>query len=556
MDPTAVAAATLADLLEERRRFALLLGGLDMIDQGIAVMDSDLKLVAANRGVFKLFGYPPEMSRVGTPLADFLRFNAERGEYGEGNVEELVAEQLRRAHQFKAHQFERVRADGTIISIRRTPLPNGGCVTIYTDITQRRAQERLIQERNEELDRRVRERTAALEAANAEQKRLEAALVHAQKMEAVGQLTGGLAHDFNNLLTIVLSNLAVLRERAAKAGLMEFVEPAFNAALKGAGITRRLLAFARRQNLEPRIVEVNSLIANLLSLSRHSLPSSIRILTQPASLTEPASFELHTRVDPEQLEHAILNLVFNARDAMPRGGSLAIHTASRLVHAAEAAEQELKPGRYVEIRVEDTGVGMDQATRSRAFEPFFTSKRFGAGSGLGLSVIYGFAKQSGGAVYITSTPGKGTTVTLLLPASPAASRPKTRQLPGPRPSVTSSRLVLLVEDDADVRKVIRRYLTDIGHMVIEAPAGDEALAIIEDVPELSVLVSDIVMPGAMDGRRLAHLAKQKRPGLRVVLVTGYAAGLDAPGDRHQPFTVLRKPCTKEEIAAAIETAPQ
>jgi CheY-like chemotaxis protein len=386
----------------------------------------------------------------------------------------------------------------------------------------------------------------------------------------VGELTGGLAHDFNNLLTIVISNLAVLRDRAASAGkmqmqfaepalvaaasaaasTMEFVEPALVAALKGVDITRRLLAFARRQRLEPRIVEVNSLIANLLSLSRHSLPKTIRISR------EPAPFELHTRVDPEQLEHAFLNLVLNARDAMPRGGSLVVHSASRLVHQAEAAELELRPGRYVEVHIKDTGKGMDQATISRVFEPFFTTKQFGSGSGMGLPMVYGFVKQSGGAVHISSTPGRGTTVTLLLPASPAPIRRDARHRPGSRPSVGSSRLVLLVEDDFDVRTVIRRQLTDIGHMVIEAPAGDEALAVIDGVPELSVLVSDIVMPGAMDGRRLADLAKQMRPELRVVLVTGYADGLDAHGGRHQSFTVLRKPCTKEELAAAIETAPE
>jgi signal transduction histidine kinase len=550
MHPAAAAAATLADLLEERRHFALLLAGLDLIDQGFTVIDGDLRLVAANRGLFKLFGFPAEMSRVGTPFADFVRHNAERGEYGEGDVEELVAEQVRLARQFKPYDMERIRPDGTIIAIRNSPLPKGGCVTTYTDVTQQRAHERLIQERNEDLDRRVRERTAKLEAANAEQKSLETVLVHAQKMEAVGQLTGGLAHDFNNLLTIVLSNLAVLRDSAAKAGMMEFVEPAFDAAHKGAGITRRLLAFARRQRLEPRIVEVNSLIANLLSLSRHSLPATIRISRQPAP------FELHTRVDPEQLEHALLNLVLNARDAMPRGGSLAVHSASRLVHNAEAVELELAPGRYVEIRVEDTGLGMDQATLSRAFEPFFTSKQFGAGSGLGLSVVYGLVKQSEGAVHISSTPGRGTTVSLLLPASPAASRADAHQWQGSRQSVGSSRLVLLVEDDADVRTAIRRQLTDIGHMVMEAHAGDEALAIIDNVPALSVLVSDIVMPGAMDGRRLADLAKQRRPGLRVVLVTGYAEGLDVQGGPHRSFTVLRKPCTKDELAAAIETAPQ
>jgi signal transduction histidine kinase len=567
IDPPAAAAAQ-TDLEDERRRLALLLSGLDRIDQGFTVMDSDLKLVAANRTLFKLYGFPPEMARVGTPFADFVRFIAERGEYGEGDVEELVADRVRLARQFKPHYVERVRHDGTIIAIRGSPLPDGGWVTTYTDVTQQRTQERLIQERNDELDRHVRERTAELEAANAEQKRLEAVLVHAQKMEAVGELTGGLAHDFNNLLTIVISNLAVLRDRAAAAGrmefaepalvaaasaaasTMEFVEPALMAAVRGADITGRLMAFARRQRLEPDIVEVNGLIANLLSLSRHSLPRAIRILR------EPARFELHTRADPQQLEHAFLNLVLNARDAMPRGGSLVVHTASRLIHQAEAAEFEVMPGRYVEIRIEDTGKGMDQATISRVFEPFFTTKQFGTGSGLGLSTVHGFVKQSGGAVRISSTPGRGTTVTLLLPASQAPTRPGARPPPASRAKAGSSRLVLLVEDDSDVRTVLRRQLTDIGHMVIEVASGDEALAIIDDIPELSVLVSDIVMPGAMDGRRLAGLAKQMRPELRVVLVTGYADGLDVHGGRHRSFTVVRKPCTKEELAAAIETAPQ
>jgi signal transduction histidine kinase len=549
MDPAAVAAATLADLLEERRRFALLLAGLDLIDQGITVIDGDLKLVAANRGLFKLFGFPPEMSRVGTPFADFVRFNAKRGEYGQGDVEKIVADQVRLARQFKPHGMERTRPDGTIIAVRSSPLPSGGCVTIYTDVTRQRTHARLIQERAEELDLRVRERTAELEAANAEQKRLEAVLVHAQKMEAVGELTGGLAHDFNNLLTVVISNLAVMRDRAAKAGIMEFLEPALGAAYKCADITRRLLAFARRQRLEPRVVEVNNLVANLLSLSRYLLPSTIHVSRQPAA------FDLHTRVDQQQLEHAFLNLVLNARDAMPGGGRLVVQSSSRLIHPSDAADLELTPGRYIEIRVTDTGKGMDQSTLSRVFEPFFTTKQFGGGSGLGLSVVYGFVKQSGGAVHIESAPGTGTTVTLLLPAIPPPSRPEAHPVAGPRPSVGSSRLVLLVEDDAEVRTVMRRHLTDIGHLVIEAPAGDEALAIIDGVPDLSVLVSDIVMPGAMDGRHLAQLAKQKRPGLHVVLVTGYADGLDVQGGPHGSFTVLRKPCTKEELAAAIGAAP-
>ncbi len=555
--PATVAAAQgglEADLEDERYRFALLSAGLDLIDQGLTVIDKELRIVACNRRLLTLYGLPPELGRVGTPFSALMRYNAERGEYGDGDVEQIVAERVALARQFKPHDIERVRPDGSIVAVRGEPLPHGGWVTLYTDITRQRSYERRIEQQNQDLDRRVRDRTAALEAvnaelqhANAEQKRLEAVLVHAQKMEAVGELTGGLAHDFNNLLTIIISNLASLRDRAGQVtGAMEFVEPALVAALKGADITRRLLAFARRQALEPRVVEVNRLVADLLALSRHSLPEPIRIAS------EPAPTELFTRVDPQQLEHALLNLLLNARDAMPHGGSLSVRSLARTIRDDDDAELELEPGAYVEILVADTGGGMDEATLSRAFEPFFTTKQFGAGSGLGLSMVYGFVKQSGGAVRITSIPGRGTTVALLLPA---CAPPVEREAPSSERAHArghSPRLVLLVEDDAEVRTVLRRQLTDIGHMVIEAPAGDEALAIVQGVPELSVLVSDIVMPGAMDGRRLAALAKARRPDLKVVLVTGYAEGLDAQADR--PFTVLRKPCTKEELAIAIEAS--
>src|SRR5690606_16861384 len=303
-------------------------------------------------------------------------------------------------------------------AVRGEPLPHGGFVTIYTDITQQRYHERLIQERNEELDRRVYERTVELEAANvelqrvnAEQKRMEAALVQAQKMEAVGELTGGLAHDFNNLLTIVISNLASLRDRqGGSVPIMEFVEPALVAAHKGADLTRRLLAFARRQPLEPRTIEVNTLIANFMTLLCRSLPELVRITSKPWS------DRIYTHVDPQQLEHALLNLALNARDAMPQGGDLVISTANRDISKAEAAELEVSPGPHVEIGVDDTGVGMDAVTLARVCEPFFTTKEFGSGSGVRLSMVDGFVKQSRGAVRIRSASGEGATVTLLLPA--------------------------------------------------------------------------------------------------------------------------------------------
>jgi signal transduction histidine kinase/CheY-like chemotaxis protein len=553
MQPVRAAAAAAPEESDEERnrRFTLLLDGLDLINQGVSVFDSRLKVVAANQRLLAMFGFPKELARPGTDFAEFMRYNAERGEYGPGDANAQVEERVRLALQFKPHHFERTRPDGTIVTVTGVPISHGGWVTIYTDVTQLRNHERELEEQVrartlelQDANVRLRQANEELRRANEGQMRLEAALVHAQKMQAVGALTGGLAHNFNNLLTIVISNLAALRDRAAagaSAGSVESVESALIAALKGADITRRLLAFARRQALEPRIVEVNRLIANLLALSRHSVPEVIHVSKETAG-------DLFTRVDPEQLEHALLNLVLNACDAMPRGGRLVVRSAHRRLGDTDAARLQIAPGGYVELRVEDTGTGMDEATRSRVFEPFFTTKAGEAGSGLGLSMVYGFAQQSEGAVDVCSTPGMGTVVTLLLPGSPPP-EPEPQPPPGATPSPAASRLVLLVEDDADVRTVLRRQLTELGYMVIEAQNGEEAIAIIDSVSELGVLVSDIVMPGAMDGRRLAALARERRPDLRTVLVTGYADGLDTQADR--PFALLRKPCTKEELAAAI-----
>lgn len=557
-DDLADAVRAAADPHDLRRRFDLLQGGLDLIDQGLTVIDADLKLVAWNRRFFTLLEFPMELARVGTPFEAFIRYNAQRGEYGPGDSEAQVAERVRLARSFRPHYLERQRPNGTLIAIRGAPLPHQGFVTIYTDITQQRTHERLIRERNEELDRRVRERTAELEAANAElqramaeQKRMGAALMQAQKMEAVGKLTGGLAHDFNNLLTIVIANLAELRDKHnAGATLSEFLDPAIAAARRGTDITRRLLAFARRQPLEPRPVEVNGVITNILTLLRRSLPAGISVETSSSG------GELYSTVDPAQLESALLNLALNARDAMAQHGTLLIRARHEVVPEKEAAELEIAAGRHVAITVEDTGTGMDAATLARVFEPFFTSKEFGSGSGLGLSMVYGFARQSEGAVRIRSQVGVGTAVTLLLrEGHPLPDAPK--EAPRKASSVGATRHVaLLVEDDADVRTVLRRQLTDLGHLVIEASGGREAINILDNVREISLLVSDIMMPGDLDGRRLAERTRRLRPDVRVILITGYAERLDERDEGGGDFPVVGKPCAKEELAAAIdEVAP-
>jgi signal transduction histidine kinase len=550
MDPTAAAAATLVDLLEERRRFTLLLAGLDLIDQGIIVMDGDLKLVAASRGLFKLFGFPPEMSRVGTPFADFVRFKAERGEYGEGDVEAIVAEQVRLARQFEPHDLERVRPDGTILAIRSLPLPNGGCVTTYTDITQQRAHERLVQERNEELDRRVRERTAELEAANAEQKRLEAVLVHAQKMEAVGELTGGLAHDFNNLLAVVIGNLDLLQdEPELRAAAKDSVDLALKASLGGATLIRQLLAFSRRQALSPKPFDLGALVASTRELLARTLGEHIEVEMRLAPDPWPAL------ADASQVESAVANLAINARDAMPNGGRLTLETANKHLDDRYAdANPDVQPGDYVMLAVSDTGTGIPPEVLNRVFEPFFTTKEQGKGSGLGLSMVYGFAKQSRGHVKIYSEVGHGTTVRLYLPRAVEEESVATLSAPVHSDPDEIDAVVLVVEDNIDVRKIVCRLLKDFGCTVIEANSGNAALEILQSDRKIDLMFSDVVMPGGMSGAELVQATRRLRPGIKTLLTTGFAeASLRNQAQFADAGEIITKPYRRQDLARKVRS---
>ncbi len=504
------------DAADAAGRLNLLQAGLDLINQGFTLIDS-------------------ELARFGTPFEAFMRYNAERGEYGAGEVEELVRFRVERARRFEAHYFERVRPGGQILAVRGQPVPGRGFVTLYTDITAQRRFERLIQEQNTELERRVRERTEALE-------RTQAALLQAHKMEAVGQLAGGLAHDFNNMLTVVIGNLVALQDRDSTAATADFLDPALTAARRGVELIRRLLTFARQQPLAPQPVDANALIASLVLLLRRSLPETLSLDTRAGREA------LYALADPHQLESALLNLALNARDAMPGGGVLTIAADLQAVDAALAAELELQPGEYVRIAVTDTGTGMDAETLRRVFEPFYTTKGLASGSGLGLSMAYGFAKQSGGALRLASTPGRGTEAALYLPRSAAAAEAAEEVL-GPVTAAADRRLVLLVEDDAEVRKVVRVQLTDLGYPVIEAGEGEEALRVLEAVAGVGIVVSDTVMPGALDGRALARRVRALHPGVAILLMSGYAQQPQA-GEDDPPL--LPKPFSTRELAAALE----
>jgi signal transduction histidine kinase len=532
-------------VVPDLRRYRLLQAGLDLLDQGFTVFDADLGLVAWNRAFFQLLDFPESLVFVGAPFESFMRYNARRGEYGPGDVEELVAHRMRLARAFTPHYAERARPNGQIISVRGEPLPGNGFVTLYTDITERRRYERLIQEQNAELERRVAERTAELKDA-------QAALVNAQKMEAVGQLTGGLAHDFNNMLTVVIGNLASLRERHVDSTEIEgFVVPAITAAQRGAILIRRLLTFTRQHPLEAHPVDIASMVSDTMVLLKRTLPEHIDITATSAA--EP----LHAMTDPHQLENALLNLALNARDAMPEGGRLRIDASLLQLNDEQALPFEVQAGRYMSLSVADTGTGMDAVTLARAFEPFFTTKRFGLGSGLGLSMVYGFVKQSGGGIRIESAPGAGTTVTLVLPSCEAGEQAQP-MMPDPHAidSDASDRpLVLLVEDDPGVRRVVRLQLVGLGYPVIEAANGVDAMEILNTVASVGVLVSDVVMPAGIDGRTLCRQARQAHPQIRILLISGYVADADPSelsADEDAGPPLLRKPFTVGQLQAAIE----
>lgn len=381
-----------------------------------------------------------------------------------------------------------------------------------------------------------------------EQRRTYHALAQAQKMEAIGQLTGGLAHDFNNMLTVLMGNLEGLREVLGNhPAVTEFVDPARGAAQAGAELIKRLLTFSRQQPIAPVAVEVGALVQRLSRLIRCSLPSTISILT-PA----PEGW-LVALADPHQLESALLNLALNARDAMPNGGELHIVCSQEALAGAEAVELELAPGPYVQIAVSDNGTGMDGATLAHMFEPFFTTKTFGCGSGLGLPMVYGFVKQSAGSVRIRSRQAVGTTVALLLPCARSTLAQAVGAPARQAPVALDGCLVLLVDDDEQVRSVVRKQLGAFGCSVVEAESGHEAADMIENVAAIDLVLSDIVMPGGMDGRTLARFVQSFRPGVAVVLMSGYA-NRSVAGRAEGELQVLAKPFTQDALGAALRAA--
>jgi PAS domain S-box-containing protein len=376
------------------------------------------------------------------------------------------------------------------------------------------------------------------------------ALMQAQKMEAVGQMTGGIAHDFNNLLTVIIGNLDLVEMRLTRPGVeleegvARIIASAQRAAERAERLTQQLLAFSRKQSLQPSAVDLNALIDNIQDLLARSVGETVALV----KVKQP---DLPVCIaDPHQLELGLLNLAINARDAMPDGGALTIATAYRSLRPAEARRLDLSPGDYVTLAVSDTGCGMPPEVAAHAFDPFYTTKDAGRGSGLGLSMVYGFVKQSRGHVSLTSVPGQGTTVTLFLPCDPDRRRD---ELTAPTKAMTApdsgGETILVVEDDPEVLKFACAVLLELGYRVLSAGSGVSALELLD--ADVDLLFTDVIMAGGMSGFELAQTAKERLPSLKVLFATGYAAEFAQQDSSAGPLRVLHKPYKRLTLAQEI-----
>ncbi len=505
------AAASMLDLARRRWRAEIILqDAIDSVGQGIATFAGG-RLAAANAAFADLLALAPAEIAAGRSVGDL-----ERGEQAKPSSAladlAIQGERARRAGQPFA--IERRRSDGSILELRYSPHRADGFTLAVTDVTASR--------------------------------RTEDYLRHAQKMEALGQMTGGIAHDFNNFLTVVILNLDYLQNEKSLADKhMRRLRLALDAAFRGAKVVRQLLAFARKQSLEPEVVVLAELMPGLVELVRRAVGDAIEVeFVNGFSLWR-------TLLDPLQLEAAILNVALNAATAMPKGGKLTIELAGVSLDEAYAARHpEISPGQYVLIALSDTGTGMPADVLARAFDPFFTTKPDGEGSGLGLSMVYGFVRQSNGHIKIHSEPGHGTSVKLYFKRSrdDVVQRPETRSVR----SLVGKETILVVEDDETLRTTVTATLKELGYTVLNAPHGAAALILLESSNRVDLLFTDVVMPGPVSSSALVKAARELQPAIKILFTSGYTQNAITHHGRLAPGThFLSKPYRKAQLAEKI-----
>jgi PAS domain S-box-containing protein len=510
--------------LETESRFRLLVQGVS--DYAIYMLNPDGRVTNWNTGAERIKGYT-STEIIGEHFSLFYT-----PEDLDAGMPARALETARTQGRCEAEGWRR-RKDGTrfwaavvIDAIRDEQGELIGYAKVTRDLTERKAATEQLEKAREQL-------------------------FQSQKMEAVGQLTGGLAHDFNNLLTVIAGSLELVQQRVVQGRFREvdrYISAAQSAASRAAALTHRLLAFARRQTLDPKIVDASHLVGGIEELVRRTIGPEIELET---ALVPDLQAIL---CDPNQLENAILNLCINARDAMPEGGRLTIETGIMTADARIAAELDVPVGQYVTIAVTDTGTGMSPDAVALAFDPFYTTKPTGEGTGLGLSMVYGFAKQSGGQTRIYSEVDTGTTVRIYLPIHSGKSEAASENMTAaPSSKAPAGETVLVIDDEETIRTLIVDVLSDLGYATLEAADGASGLKVLHSNTAIDLLVTDVGLPAGLSGRQLADIARQTRPKLKVLFITGYAETfLARKGQLIPGMHVLSKPFTMDSLATRIK----
>ena len=501
------------------------------------------------------------------PLSDYIHVEANAAYERNAGIPNVVGQKLREMVPDEAdgwvelygsvlHTGEPIRFQRELVatgrhlevsSFRVGAFENRQVAVLFKDVTDRMRAEKALRLLNETLEARIAQ-------ALAEQEEAQAALRQAQKMEAVGQLTGGLAHDFNNLLAGISGAFEMIGMRLAQgrtADVERYLSAGQGATRRAAALTHRLLAFSRRQTLTPRPTVINRLFTDFAELVRRTVGPQIEVQTIAASGLWPAL------VDANQLENALLNLCINARDAMPDGGTITIETANRWLDERTARDHGLVPGQYVTVCTSDTGTGIDKTILDRVFDPFFTTKPMGQGTGLGLSMVYGFARQSHGHVRIYSEIGQGTMVCIYLPRHRGDEEEDVADIADPVAEAGAGQTVLVIDDEPSVRMLMVDALSDMGYACLEAADGPAGLRILESRARIDLLVTDVGLPGGLNGRQVADAARTLRPGLRILFVTGYAENAVLNHGHIEPgMEVLTKPFAVDELHRRVANLVQ